>query len=70
MDIEGAEVGALLGARKTIMKNKPKMAICVYHKFEDLYKIPCLIKEIEPSYKLILRQHEEWPCETVCYAFT
>jgi FkbM family methyltransferase len=37
MDIEGAEYEALLGAKMTIHKFKPDLAICVYHFLSDLY---------------------------------
>lgn len=68
MDIEGAEKQALLGAKNIIKKYKPKLAISVYHKPEDIYEIPLLIKEIVPEYKLYLRHHSEFQIETVCYA--
>lgn len=36
---------------------KPKLAICVYHKPHDLWEIPKLILKLNPSYKFYLRQH-------------
>lgn len=68
MDIEGAEPDALLGARKTIQKNMPVMAICLYHAQEHLWQIPLLIQSISNDYKLFLRRYSDECWETVCYA--
>jgi FkbM family methyltransferase len=68
MDIEGAEIEALYGAKNTIIANKPKLAICIYHTNEHLYEIPLLIHEWVPEYKLYVRHHGETLTETVLYA--
>ena len=68
LDIEGAEIDALNGAKNLIKRNRPKLAICVYHKPRDLWEIPLLIKKILPEYKLNLRHYGELPYETICYA--
>lgn len=68
MDIEGAELEALHGCRDTIIKYRPKLAICVYHKPEDIIEIPSYIHEIVPEYKLYLRHHSKDLSETVLYA--
>lgn len=68
MDIEGAEKESILGAKEIIKKYKPKLAISVYHKWEDIYMIPKMIKELVPEYKLYLRHHSSNITETVCYA--
>lgn len=68
MDIEGSEYNALLGAKETICKYKPKLAISVYHKKDDLWKIPSLILEYNPDYKLYLRHYSFGYAETVLYA--
>lgn len=36
MDIEGSEMAALMGAKETIKRHKPYLAICVYHRKNDL----------------------------------
>ena len=43
MDIEGSELDTLHGAEKLIREKHPVMAICVYHKEEDLIEIPQFI---------------------------
>lgn len=68
MDIEGSELRALMGSEETIKKYKPKLAICIYHKREDLITIPQYIKIIVPEYKLYLRAHFPYVSETVLYA--
>jgi len=67
MDIEGAEKQAILGAKKTIQKYKPNLAICLYHKPHDLWDLPLLINEIEPSYDMYIRVHEDMCLSTVLY---
>lgn len=67
MDIEGAEINALKGAEKIIKTYKPKLAICVYHKKEDIWEIPRLILNYVPEYKLYLRHYSLTKDETVLY---
>jgi len=68
MDIEGSEVKALSGAEEIIRKQKPKLAVCVYHKPEHLWEVPLYIKKIVPEYKIYIRHHTPLEYETVCYA--
>lgn len=51
LDIEGAEPEALLGAGRILKEAKPKLAICVYHYQDHIYKIPQIIKKINPEYQ-------------------
>ncbi len=67
-DIEGAEFNALKGAEKLISAYKPKLAICVYHKNEDMWEIPYYIKQLVPEYKLYIRHYSNCSLETVLYA--
>ncbi len=56
-DIEGMEQEALRGAIHHIKNDHPKLLISVYHQNEDLWKIPKMIKEMDPTYKFYLRYH-------------
>ncbi len=67
LDIEGAEQDAIDGMSETIKKYKPILAICIYHKAEDWYKIPQKILSIESEYKIYLRHYMEGIFETVLY---
>ncbi len=68
LDIEGAEKMALMGAENIIRREKPKMAVCVYHKKEDIWELPKLLLEYRPDYKFYLRHYWFNACETVLYA--
>ncbi|MHC1749825.1 MAG: FkbM family methyltransferase [Cellulosilyticaceae bacterium] len=69
MDIEGAEMMALKGGAHIIKTQKPKVAICVYHRIEDLWKIPLYLKKLVPDYNISMRHHANYyVSETVCYA--
>lgn len=68
MDIEGMELSALKGAEQSIRVWHPKLAICIYHKREDLWEIPEYIKGLVPDYKLYIRAYADTTCELVLYA--
>jgi len=68
MNIEGAEIPALNGAKETIQKWSPKLGISIYHRPQDLWEIPFLIRELNPAYKLYLRQQDLGVIEGVIYA--
>jgi hypothetical protein len=68
MDLEGAEVQALTGAQATIEQFKPKLAICAYHKGDDLFMIPQTINAILPGYHFYLDHYTIHREETVLYA--
>lgn len=69
MDIEGSEQAALKGAEQIIHAKKPKLAISVYHKLEDLWEIPLYIKSLGSNYKIYLRHHSPIVWDTNCYAY-
>ena len=68
MDIEGAELNALKGAEKIIKEHKPKLAISIYHKPEDIWEIPDLLLNFVPDYKFYIRHYSIAWIETVLYA--
>jgi len=68
MDIEGAEISALKGAKNLIKNTAPDLGICVYHKISDLWHIPLLLKEWVPEYKFYMRSHNLYGFDTVLYA--
>ncbi len=60
-DVEGAESHALLGTAKTMENFKPKLAVALYHRNEDIFALPLLVKELNPDYKLIIRKAPYYP---------
>jgi FkbM family methyltransferase len=68
MDIEGAELNALKGAEKTIRTHKPRLAISVYHRADDVIDIPAYIQELDPGYEFFLDHFTIYGEETVLFA--
>lgn len=70
MDVEGSEQKSLLGAAKTIKKYRPILAVCVYHKPEDLFELPELIRKLteDQNYRYYLKYHGPDLRELVFYA--
>lgn len=67
MDIEGGELRAIRGARSHIISHHPTLAISVYHRCTDMWKIPLEILSYRKDYKLYLRHYIEGISETVMF---
>lgn len=61
IDVEGAEEQALLGGKTVFRRDRPKVNMALYHRSEDIFKLPLLLKAINPDYRLYLRQHPHIP---------
>ncbi|MBM4412010.1 MAG: FkbM family methyltransferase [Chloroflexi bacterium] len=69
LDIEGAELATIEGARTVIMTFKPQLAICIYHKNSDFWQIPQLLHEMVPEYEFYVDHFVPFPnWETVLFA--
>ncbi|MCD8543312.1 MAG: FkbM family methyltransferase [Sulfurospirillum cavolei] len=55
MDIEGAEIPALEGALNTIRQFKPRLALCLYHKWDDVITIPRFLDTTGVDYRLYFK---------------
>jgi FkbM family methyltransferase len=51
MDVEGAEVNALRGARETLLRFRPRLAIATEHKPDDETAIPNAVRAIKSDYQ-------------------
>jgi FkbM family methyltransferase len=68
MDIEGAEYDGLLGSERIIRSCKPLLAICVYHRPEDIWEIPLLLQSWNLGYSFYLRCYGQATFDSVLYA--
>lgn len=68
MDVEGYELASLKGAKRIIENNRPKMAICIYHKRQDLWEIQKYIESIVNDYQFYIRAYEDTVTELLLYA--
>lgn len=69
IDVEGAEENALRGAAETIANFRPKLNVAMYHRNEDMFRLPLLISELNKRYKFYLRHHPcipDWDTNLYC----
>ena len=68
LDVEGGEREAIMGARRHI-ENGAKILCSLYHRSEDMFDLPLLIKSINPELKFYIRHQLYIPAwETNLYA--
>lgn len=68
LDVEGAEIAALNGAATLIGRDRPVLALSIYHHPHDLWAIPARVLSLCADYRLFLRQHHANSFDAVLYA--
>jgi FkbM family methyltransferase len=67
MDLEGWELQALVGSKRHIQEDHPKLAIAVYHHPSHFRKVFDFVTGIRTDYKVYLRHYTEGWSETVMF---
>lgn len=67
MDIEGAEKRALAGGMKVLKRDRPFLAISIYHSLDDIIEIPQMLIQQLPAYHFIVRSHSSTYSEAILY---
>lgn len=68
LDIEGQEKNALRGAQQIIQRDRPLLAVCVYHRPGDMLDLMTYLHDLVPEYRFYLRHYSQIHYETVLYA--
>lgn len=58
LDTEGMETQIIKGAEVVIARDKPVLAIAIYHKPEDFFELKDKIKALNPAYRFMIRKSE------------
>lgn len=70
MDVEGFEMDILRGGAELIRRQKPKLAVCIYHKNSDMFVIPRYLKSLVQDYRMLVRHHHfSRYVDTVLYCY-
>ncbi len=69
LDVEGAEPNVLKGAKNTIINNKPKLLISIYHRQfgVDTVTVPQILMDMNLDYDFYCGHHTSWYGETILY---
>jgi len=68
LDVEGSEFMALCGASEAIKRFRPRLAISLYHRPEDFFEIPFLLRDMDCGYRFYLEHYTIFGEETILYA--
>ncbi len=68
IDAEGCENEIISASGDIFTIFKPKLNVATYHKCEDIFTLPILLKNLNPDYKIHLRHHPYIPAwDTLFY---
>lgn len=65
---EGTELSVIKGAAELIKKNRPTIAISLYHNLKELINVPLLLHGLVPEYRFFMRHYSSGTSESVLYA--
>jgi FkbM family methyltransferase len=68
LHLEGAELAALKGARRTLQAHRPIVAATVYHNDDGIWRTASWLAETLPDYRLLFRAHAWCGTGAVLYA--
>jgi len=57
LDVEGAEISVLKGAKEIIQNQRPVLALSAYHKQDDLITLPKIVRQYVDNYSFFLRKY-------------
>lgn len=67
LDVGGAEHDALDGARALVLRARPRLAVCAYHRCDHLWSIADWIGALNAGYSVHLRAHAHSGFDAVTY---
>lgn len=65
---EGTELSVIKGAAERIKKNRPTIAVSLYHNLKELINVPLLLHGLVPEYRFFMRHYSLGTSESVLYA--
>lgn len=68
LDVEGAELEILQGAKNTLLEHRPQLAVCIYHKKEHIFEIPLFLANLFKDYTYRLGHYSSSLWCTIWYA--
>ncbi|WP_295444554.1 FkbM family methyltransferase [uncultured Thiodictyon sp.] len=57
LHLEGGELAALRGARQTLARCRPLLAVTSYHNSQGLWELPLWLMQTLPDYRFLMRLH-------------